>query len=84
MLTITVALVLGFLLFGGVHALWKANAEHKKLNDANEGTAIFLDELDKVREKTFRDSPGTGYNTIGVWLSSLRFLSPNPSGRGFP
>lgn len=24
------------------------NAEHKKLNEANEGSAIFLEELDKV------------------------------------
>lgn len=28
--------------------LMKVNAEHKKLNEANEGSAIFLEELDKV------------------------------------
>ena len=37
------------------------------------------------------DAPGvtpgelcTRYNTISIWLSSPRFLSPNPIGRGFP
>lgn len=38
-------------MFGGVRIIWKANAGHKKLNDVDEGSAIFLDELDKVRSE---------------------------------
>lgn len=31
----------------------QVNAEHKKLNEANEGSAIFLEELDKVWHDIF-------------------------------
>lgn len=50
--------VVAFLLFGGVRDVWKANAGHKKLNDVDEGSAIFLDELDKVRTEA-QDTIGT-------------------------
>lgn len=54
---INALVVVGFLLFGGVRYAWKANAEHKKLNDVGEGSAIFLDELDKVRTEA-QDTTG--------------------------